>query len=59
MNTNSLPSRRDVLKGGALVVSFSWLGLAAEVFAQTAVASTKDTPNINCYEFGMSLGLML
>ena len=41
MNTNILPSRRDVLKGGALVVSFSWLGLPVETLAQTAPAAAK------------------
>jgi CO/xanthine dehydrogenase Mo-binding subunit len=35
MSTNLLASRRDVLKGGALLVSFSWLGLPVRAIAQT------------------------
>jgi nicotinate dehydrogenase subunit B len=34
MSTNLLSSRRDMLKGGALLVSFSWLGLPVTAFAQ-------------------------
>ena len=41
MNTDLLASRRDVLKGGALIVSFSWLGLPCEALAQNAPASGK------------------
>jgi len=41
MDKALLPSRRDVLKGGALVVSFSWLGLPFEAFGQTAPADAK------------------
>ncbi len=41
MSTDLRASRRDVLKGGALVVSFSWLGLPVEALAQTAPAAGK------------------
>lgn len=41
MQTNLLASRRDVLKGGALIVSFSWLGLPTEALAQTAPTAAK------------------
>ena len=41
MSTTLLASRRDVLKGGALVVSFSWLGLPLQALAQTAPATGK------------------
>ena len=34
-------SRRDLLKGGALIVSFSWLGLPVEAIAQSAPAGGK------------------
>src|SRR5258706_16317690 len=36
MSTNLLASRRDVLRGGALIVSFSLLRLPTGVLAQTA-----------------------
>jgi nicotinate dehydrogenase subunit B len=35
MNTHLLSSRRDVLKGGTLLVSFSWLGLPGSALAQS------------------------
>ncbi|MGA8771928.1 MAG: molybdopterin cofactor-binding domain-containing protein [Rhodomicrobium sp.] len=41
MNTGLLASRRDVLKGGALTVSFSWLGLPAQALAQNEPGSGK------------------
>ena len=41
MSTTLLASRRDVLKGGALVVSFSWLGLPLQALAQNAPATGK------------------
>jgi CO/xanthine dehydrogenase Mo-binding subunit len=41
MNASILASRRDVLRGGALVVSFSWLGLSVEAIAQAAPATGK------------------
>jgi nicotinate dehydrogenase subunit B len=41
MSPAFLASRREVLKGGALVVSFSWLGLPAPSIAQTAQAAGK------------------
>jgi CO/xanthine dehydrogenase Mo-binding subunit len=41
MSTNIVVSRRDVLKGGALIVNFSWLGLPAEALAQTVPAAAK------------------
>jgi CO/xanthine dehydrogenase Mo-binding subunit len=41
MQANLLTSRRDVLKGGALIVSFSWLGLPTDGFAQTAPGAAK------------------
>jgi nicotinate dehydrogenase subunit B len=41
MSPAFLASRREVLKGGALVVSFSWLGLPALSIAQTAQAAGK------------------
>ncbi len=41
MNPAFLASRRDVLKGGALVVSFSWLGLPLPSLAQNAPGAGK------------------
>ncbi len=41
MNTHLLTSRRDVLKGGALIVSFSWFGLPFDAAAQKAPADGK------------------
>ncbi len=41
MNTHLHTSRRDVLKGGALIVSFSWLGLSFDAAAQKAPAEGK------------------
>jgi nicotinate dehydrogenase subunit B len=42
MSKNFIPSRRDLLKsGGALVVSFSFLGRPVETLAQTAAAAAK------------------
>jgi CO/xanthine dehydrogenase Mo-binding subunit len=41
MQINLLASRRDVLKCGALIVSFSWLGLPTEVLAQIAPTAAK------------------
>jgi CO/xanthine dehydrogenase Mo-binding subunit len=44
MSTNLLSSRRDVLKGGALLVSFSWLGLPACALAQTELSIAGGKP---------------
>ena len=41
MSHASLASRREVLKGGALVVSFSWLGLPVGSVAQSAPEAGK------------------
>ncbi len=41
MATDLIASRRDVLKGGALIVGFSWLGVPMEAFAQAAPAPRK------------------
>jgi CO/xanthine dehydrogenase Mo-binding subunit len=44
MTTNLLSSRRDVLKGATLLVSFSWLGLPAGAFAQSDPAPAGGKP---------------
>ncbi|MGO9486347.1 MAG: molybdopterin cofactor-binding domain-containing protein [Rhodomicrobium sp.] len=41
MSVNLLTSRRDMLKGGALVVSFSLLGMPVKAPAQTEAAAAK------------------
>jgi len=41
VSTTLLASRRDVLKGGALVVSFSWLGLPSQAHAENLPATGK------------------
>lgn len=41
MSATLLASRRDVLKGGVLLVSFSWLGLPVHALAQDAPATGK------------------
>src|SRR5258706_6823210 len=45
MSTNHLASRRDVLRGGALIVSFSLLRLPTGVLAQTAPVGRPLTLN--------------
>ncbi len=43
MKAHPLASRRDVLKGGALVAGFSWFGLPVDAFAQTDNAAGGKT----------------